>query len=121
MSIWDSHYAALHAPPPRGFGKPAVLTLASLSDPVDITAIPKVGGAVVDPPGTSVEIQTIRPAADVRMSELTALGITDLVALHRGQIELAGKVWRIETWVMKPSPEGEANGEVRLVLSEAAG
>jgi hypothetical protein len=123
MSIWDAHYDALYAASPAGFGKPALLVLGS--DPVLVTAIPKLGGVSVPAPrsgsgGDGFELQTLQPAADVRMSELNAKGVTDLIVLRRAAIEVAGETWRIESWRMKPSPEGEANGEVRLMLSKAS-
>jgi hypothetical protein len=111
MSLWDDHYDALYAQ----FGQAATLFMDGFE--VSVTAIAKIAGASIDPPGTAVEVQTIRPAADVRMSELAGNGI-ERADLKGGTIEVAGATWRIETTLPRPSPEGEANGEVRLVLIE---
>ena len=116
MTRWDDHYTSLYDTD-TGFGKTATLRLVGFSDAVSVTAIPKIAGASIDPPGTPVEIQTIRPAADVRVSELTDNSIAR-VDLKGGEIDIAGATWRIENTLPRPSPEGEANGEIRMILIE---
>lgn len=113
MTRWDDHYDALYDTE----GAAATLTLVGFSDAISVTAIPKIAGASIDPPGTPIEILTIRPAADVRMSELTDNGLSRS-ALKGGAITVAGATWRIENTLPRPSPEGEANGEVRMILIE---
>lgn len=92
-----------------------------------MTAIPKIAGATIDPPGTPFEIQSIRPAADVRVSELTENSITR-DDLKGGEIDLAGSTWRIESTLPRPSPDGDPFGKdpfraqlayVRLPLSDS--
>lgn len=116
MGIWDDHYDLLYDLD-IGHGRAATLKLAGFSDPIEVTAIPKIAGASIDAPGVPVEVATIKPAVDVRVSELTDNGIVR-ADLKGGTIDVAGKTWRIDATVPRPSPEGEANGEIRLVLIE---
>lgn len=116
MSIWETHYDALYNTD-VGHGRTATLRLVGLSDAIEVTAIPKIAGASIDPPGTPYEIQSIRSAADVRVSELTENSVTR-ADLKGGEIDIAGSTWRIETTLPRPSPDGEASGEIRLVLVE---
>ena len=120
MTRWDDHYNALYSID----GKAATLTLVGFSDAISVTAIPKIAGASMDiafsgsrDAAAAFGIETIRPAADVRMSELTDNDV-EREDLKGGTITVAGDTWRIETTLPRPSPEGEANGELRLFLIE---
>ncbi len=67
--------------------------------------------------GTGIDVKTIRPAAVLRMRELSEL------ALSRGDLEdstldLNGKHWRVKATLPKPAPTGEADGELYLFLIE---
>ena len=63
------------------------------------------------------EVQTIQPAAAIRVSELTAAGIT-VAEIASGTIEMSGAVWRILSPLPRPSPAGESDGELWLILVE---
>lgn len=67
--------------------------------------------------GVSVRGQTILPAAIVRVSKLKALGLrpTDLGS-STTYLSLNGSWWSVVTYRLRPSPNGEADGEVYLVL-----
>jgi hypothetical protein len=61
------------------------------------------------------QIDTIRPVADVRARELEAAGIA-VSDLPEGTIDLNGQTWRIKSYLPRPSPGGESDGEIRLIL-----
>lgn len=60
-------------------------------------------------------IETMRPACVVRVAELTALG-TNADALINAELSMNGSQWRVEGVQPRPSPNGEADGEVWLTL-----
>ena len=91
------------------FGQPAVLMLGQAS--YDLTVIDNTRGVTVDEAG-SIGVQTIRPAADVRRSDMTRLGLAarDLVD---GEIEFGGTAWIIKTVL-------EQGQELRLILIQSS-
>jgi len=107
---WSVHYNTIYAV----HGVAAVLTPNSSLGETDVTAIDKTAGVVV---GESVDVQTIRPGAMLRMSELASNGIA-ADELDDGTIELNDKTWLIKAHLLRPSPTGEATGEVLLILQE---
>ena len=62
-------------------------------------------------------MKTIRPAAIVRMRELTDLGL-GREDLEDAALELNDKIWRVKASMPKPAPTGEADGELYLFLFE---
>lgn len=82
-----------------------------------LSAIDKTAGIVVGDAG-DVGVQTVKPAAVIRASDLAALGVTP-AELDSAMLALNGKTWRIEAHRMQPGPGGEASGEILLLLSEA--
>jgi len=89
------------------FGKPAALTIGSAA--YDLDVIDNTKGVTVDD-GSAIGVQTIRPAVDVRRSELVALGIAvgDLID---GEITLNGTTWRIKSFL-------DNGDELRLILMQ---
>ena len=67
--------------------------------------------------GSGIDVKTIRPAAIVRMRELTDLGL-GREDLEDAALELNDKIWRVKASMPKPGPSGEANGELYLFLIE---
>ena len=67
--------------------------------------------------GSGIDVKTIRPAAIVRMRELTDLGL-GREDLEDAALELNSKLWRVKAYMPKPGPSGEANGELYLFLIE---
>jgi len=67
--------------------------------------------------GHEVQLDTFRPAVDIRASALTAQGLTpdDLMG---ATLTMAGKNWIVKSHLPLTSPAGEAQGEYRLVLEE---
>lgn len=107
-------YASLlYSPVYSVLGVEAVLTLPGTDGAeITLTALDKTAGVEV---GGSVEVQTILPAAVVRASELSSVDLTDL---EDSSLAMNGKTWRVKSYMLKPSPKGEGDGEVYLVLSE---
>ena len=63
--------------------------------------------------------QTIVPAAVVRYAELTSNGIEPKRFTEDGtKITFNSLTWNIESYRLRPSPQGEFEGEVYLLLSE---
>lgn len=64
-----------------------------------------------------IDMQTQRPSAVIRLSSLTALGITDLKEyFYKGELIINGKRWRIKSFQKVPAPSGP--GEILLSLSD---
>lgn len=63
------------------------------------------------------DIQTIVPAAVVRMVELAAQGMKP-PQLDYGTISFNGKNWKIVSHRLRPSPNGLDDGEALLVLED---
>ena len=112
MEISDLLYGPLYA----SFGAPAVLTLRPDAPGIPITAIDRTEGVEVSASG-SIDVLTIKPAAMVRMSELTELGVM-LADLDGATLLLNGRVRRIDSHMLKPGPQGDSAGEVYLILSD---
>lgn len=98
-------------------GVPAVLRMGSSLGNVDVTAIDKTVGVVVS---QGVDLQTDSPAATIRAAELIAAGI-GLENLDGRTLTLNGVDWRISSHHLNPSPRGESDGEVYLILDGGLG
>ena len=81
---------------------------------LSVTAIDKTSGLEIN---DQENLQTIRPAATVRMSEVTAAGIAHS-ELDGGSLAIAGKTWRIHSHFLTPNPDGELKGQVVLLLMD---
>lgn len=66
---------------------------------------------------TNVAIQTIVPAAVLRAAELIEREI-DVEALIDATITFNAKSWRVRSYRLRPSPNGEGDGEIYLLLVE---
>ncbi|WP_291207074.1 hypothetical protein [Hyphomonas sp.] len=104
----------LYAPIYEAFGVPARI-LCLYDAHFEITVIDKTSGVEVFD-GTA-SVKTIRPAAVMRVSELSALGLSQR-DLEGVSIEFSGKIWRVKATMLKPAPTGEAGGELYLFLIE---
>lgn len=111
------YQATLYNPIYTALGVPAHIEPSSTADPADVTALDKTAGIAVTMSG-GLELETIVPAAVVRMVELATVGLTR-EDLDDGTIALNGKTWRIKATRPRPSPKGEADGELLLLLTEA--
>ena len=102
-------------------GETAVILPGVGGAAVTVTALDKTAGVVVDdgnPRTVDTTIQTLTPAIAVRMADLTAAGLTR-ADLEGGAIEINGAIWHIKSSKPRPSPKGEAGGELLLLLYEA--
>ena len=110
-------YASLlYGPAFDVLGVPATLTLdVSDAEPVTLTVLDKTAGVEV---GDKITVSTILPAAMVRVSELTAAGVS-ASDLRGATITFNGKSWSIMRHEYRPSPNGEADGELLLILEAA--
>ncbi len=94
----------------------SVLTPNSSAGPQDVHAIDKTAGVEVG--GGEITVASIAPACDVRVTELASVGLAR-EDLDQGTIELNGNLWRIISTLPRPGINGEASGEVRLILQAA--
>jgi hypothetical protein len=99
-------------------GVEARLVAAPGHPPVTVTVIDKTAGLPLVGDG-GMEIETVRPAAMVRVAELIARGLCR-EAIDGGTVAFSCKCWKIESSRPAPSPKGERDGELMLILSEAA-
>jgi hypothetical protein len=95
-------------------GVEAVLTVACGHPAKDVTVLDKSAGIAL---GENVEVQTMKPAACIRVAELAEHDIAR-ADLPGGTIEFNDKVWKIEATMPRVTPTGEATGELLLLLSE---
>ena len=105
----------LYAPLYDTFGADAVIRCL-YADTFPIRAIDCTSGIEVTE-GSGIDVKTIRPAAIVRMRELTDVGL-GRDDLEDAALELNDKLWRVKASMPKPGPSGEANGELYLFLIE---
>jgi hypothetical protein len=116
MSVFDTMFDTLYGDP--NLGTPALLTPSTDADELAITVIDETAGAVIT--SGDFGIQTIKPAVSVRASELTAAGLIPS-DLSGGSIILRPntpqqRTWRIEGYLLKPTPSGTLAGEVQITL-----
>lgn len=107
--------ALLYGPNHTVFGETAEVTPPDAL-PIVMTAIDKTAGITVAD-ARNVGVETIQPAAVIRMVELIAGGLA-ASDLPESTLTLNGKMWRVESYRLVPSPKGEAEGEVWLFLIE---
>ncbi|TPI13866.1 hypothetical protein [Mesorhizobium sp. B4-1-1] len=112
--------ALLYGPVYATLGVEAVLTLCGGEPPIALTVLDKTAGIVVggqqrDRGRFQAEVETIQPAAAVRAAELANV---DRDKLHGAEIAFNGKCWKIDTHAFRPSPRGEGDGEILLLLTE---
>lgn len=97
-------------------GVSASLTLAGASSSIDgLTILDKTAG--VDVGDGDVNVQTILPAAVLRVVELTENGVS-VDQLPKAIVEFNNSRWRVKSYRPKPTLKGERDGEVYLFLEE---
>lgn len=67
--------------------------------------------------GDHVGVKSIQPAAVVLATSITENGLSR-EDIEGASLELAAKLWRVKATMPKPSPVGEALGEIYLILEE---
>lgn len=109
---WADHYAGIYGV----LGVEAVLVVpGSDGGTFNITVIDKIAGVEL---GDGVTVSSIKPAAAVRMTELSDHELTRENINDGSTITFNGKTFDVKSTAPKGSPAGEAGGEVYLVLSE---
>jgi len=83
-----------------------------------VTVIDKTDGIDAALVGGDISVQSIVPAAAVRVRELAEKDI-DLADLLDGAITFNGATWTIKSHRPKPTPGGEADGELYLILEKS--
>lgn len=106
----------LYAPLYAAFAVDAQIAPSTTGTWAEIRAIDKTKGVEISP---SAELNTIRPAAEIRVPELLDIGISR-TDLRRGHLLMNARLWRIEDFIAKPAPTGEDDGELRLFLIQVA-
>lgn len=111
MVNWPAYYDAIYA----RIGVPSTLTIddTAMSE-LPLKVIDKTIGVVV---GDGVGVTTIRPACDVRAAEFFGLDL-ERGDLSNAAISFNAKAWDVMDHEMRPALTGEAEGEIRLFLSE---
>lgn len=94
----------------------AVLTTTGSVGAVTLSAIDKTSGVEVAVQG-NIDVQTILPAAVIRMAELLGLGLTR-GDLDGSTLTLNGKDWLVQSHRLTPGPQGETAGECMLFLAD---
>lgn len=100
------------------FGVSAKLVTAPGVPLQDVTVLDLSEGVDIDQ-GRDISVQTLRPAAAVRASELVDKNIRPNDLLD-GTITFGGVAWTIRSHKPKPAPTGEADGEIYLILERSA-
>ena len=113
---WTVHYAAIY----DALGVDATITLAETDEIKSVRVIDKTAGMEIadnQQRRDDVLMSTIHPVCAVRATELVAQGIA-LSGLKGSTIVFNGTTWRVENRRAKPSPNGELDGEIYLILTE---
>lgn len=115
MTIWADSLNVIYDGP---IGCDATLTPGSGGSAISVRAIDRTSGIIVQT-GDGGEVQSIEPAAVLRMSTLDD---NDLVRadLDDGLISINSKSWRIVAHRLRPNPDGELKGEIMLLLGDEA-
>ncbi len=95
-------------------GVSATLALSAGPTLEGLTALDKTAGVDISVGGASA--QDIVPAAVLRVRELGARSV-EVTALPKATITFNGKRWNVRSYKLRPSPNGEKDGEVYLILS----
>lgn len=105
----------LYGPVYQTLGVPIDFALAD-DRLVSITGLDKTAGVEVT--AGDLEVQTVRPAAVIRMADLIEQDVAPN-DLMNAICQINGTSWKVRSYFPKPSPSGEADGELYLILIEA--
>lgn len=96
-------------------GVPAILHVGASHYP--LTVLDKSGGADLTFGGGAGAVQALVPSAVVRVAEIRAYGI-EANDLDGATITFNEFSWKVDSHKLRPSPKGERDGEVYLILVE---
>ncbi len=111
MGYVEELYRPIYNDP--AFGTDIAFTLADASE-FEIRGLDKTVG--VEVAGSQMEIGTVRPACVVLMVDLLTEGFSP-EDLMNAEVEFNGGAWRVVSYFPKPSPLGDSDGELYLILS----
>lgn len=111
MSYVDELYRPIYDDP--AFGTDISFTLTDLSE-FPLRGLDKTVG--VEVAGSTLEIGTVRPACVILMVDLVAEGFSP-EDLMNAIVSFNGGQWRVVNYFAKPSPLGDLDGELYLILS----
>ena len=97
-------------------GVPIDFTLQDMVTQFQLIGLDKTSG--VEVLADDIDVSTVQPACIIRMSDLVNLGYS-VSQLNRALVEFNGKSWQISHFHPKPSPNGEADGELYIILEGA--
>ncbi|MHB2169963.1 head-tail joining protein [Alsobacter sp. R-9] len=100
----------------NAFGVSATITPTTSASAATLTMIDKTSGVAL--PARDGEIETVVPAAVVLTTALADAGLTR-ADLKGSTLQMNGKTYRVENTRPLPTPGGEADGEIMLLLVEA--
>lgn len=66
--------------------------------------------------GFGVDFQTFQPSVKIRMAELSDLSPQDDIL--GGELAMDGETWTVKSYEYNASPNGNSDGELRLLLSK---
>lgn len=107
--------SVLFAPLHEIFGTQATITPVTSASAATLTVIDRTSGIAVMLRGA--EVETVHPAAIVRAVALAEAGLTR-ADLRRASLVMNGTTYRIDATQPRPTPAGEADGELLLILVE---
>lgn len=108
--------AALFAPLYSVFGTSATLTPSGGSAVVLTVVDQSAGRELVD---LNTDAPVVYPVAAVRASVLDAAGV-ELSDLRGAALTMNGRTWSVDTFREMPSPFGQTDGEVLMILIEVS-
>lgn len=86
---------------------------------IELVALDKTSGVpTLDSSSPHVDTATIRPCCIIRMSDLIDLNLqpSDLM---EAVLEMNGTSWIVKSYFPRPSPGGQNDGELYIILMEA--
>lgn len=111
MTIWQDSlndiYTSDHA-------VDATLSAGTAGSDITMRMIDKTLGIRVGDPDQP-QVETVLPAAFVRMSELTDNGLTR-ADLDGSTVTIGGSDWRVKSHMLIPTPDGELRGQACIFL-----
>ena len=103
----------LYGPVYAGIGVPATLTTGAGA--ASLTVIDDTRPKTLATVGAAMEVRSVGPGAFARIPELTAQGIARADYVD-AVIAFNGRTWTVRSYELMGNPNGEDQGEVRLLL-----
>lgn len=108
----DLMYSRVHA----RFSVTAVIMPVTSASAASVEVIDKTDGVILG--GFGPDLATLKPAAVVRVSALTAAGLTR-ADLKGATLLMNGITWNVDATQARPSPSGQSDGEILMELGKS--